>query len=333
MQRLNADITTERRIEEYLRPLGITQPVRQFITLVSNVYHHFESQLYDDSQLGVYEASHYWHAILNEIAPELPPSVHALDLGAGTGFASEQVLKVLGGRVTRLVCQDLSPDMLAQCRSRIDLLTAHASYVSGDLEALSQGSGRFDLVVTNAMLHHLIDVPAFLENVSRLVRPGGFYVAGHEPSRGFYADEKVSRWTKRYHVWKRLRRVTSTQPYLRRLGMITVPKSLEELTNDKLITMGAIGRPLPQGVIPKLVDIHVPPLSQGTPFWGEYGFDAEDLCRNYLEGFELYSLITYLHIKDVRSQMDFVWRAIDRRLAEKYPTSGANFLMAARRIQ
>jgi SAM-dependent methyltransferase len=324
-------LTTEGRVDAYLRSRGITASAQAFTELVSNIWHGFESQHFDRVHDEITETAGRWQACLSRIAPDLPPSLRVLDLGAGTGFASTQVLRAFGDRVTTLVCQDLSPDMLRQCQTRLRPLTGRARFVAGLPGCLRAGEERFDLVTTSAMLHHVVDLPAFLALIAEQVTPGGFYVAGHEPCREFYANAGLYRWTVRYRRWRRLRRALSPRAWAGRFGTPDESVSVERRTNEVLVRRGVIKAPLPPGVIAQLVDIHIPPASRDVPFWGEPGFDPRDLCGRLLPGFELAYVTTYPHVKDARARMGGLWRAIDERLARKYPTAGANFLMAARR--
>jgi ubiquinone/menaquinone biosynthesis C-methylase UbiE len=323
--------TTEVRIEAYLRSVGVSEPVRPFIKRVSNLYHKHEAAQYDAVHDEIRETEPAWADCLGAIAGALPESVTVLDLGSGTGFAAEQAVRALGPRIERLVCQDLSAEMLKVGRSRLSRLTDRASFVAGEAGALLGGSRGFDLVLTNAVLHHLLDLEEFLGMVGRLVRPGGFYVAGHEPSDAFFANPRLYRWTQLYRRWRQLRKLASPAFYFRRLGAGPAPRSVEELTNEDLVRAGVIREPFPDGVVRHLVDIHVPPGSESLRFWGEPGFNAPSLCRKYLPDFEVYHLATYPHIKEARARMGPLWRGIDRALARAHPGSGANFLMAARK--
>lgn len=322
--------TTEDQIERYLRSREIAMPARAFIRLVSNLYHQFEAGRYDVVHEEIFETQEHWADCLRAIEPDLPDFVRVLDVGAGTGYASRQVLSAFGPRVSWLVCQDLSPDMAAQCRVQVQRAARRACFVAGEVEAL-RGEGAFDLIVTNSVLHHLPDLSRFFAVIRQLIRPGGYYVAGHEPSNRFYANRALYRWTQRYRLWRRARRACSAEPYLRRLRRTPTPRTVEQLTNDALVRLGAIPEALPSGVIPQLVDIHVPRGPSALPFWGEHGFNAEMLQRDFLPDYELRYLTTYPHIKDARARMGGIWRAIDRRLAVRWPDAGANFLMAVRR--
>lgn len=213
-------LSTEARLDAYLRSQGIREPAQSCAAIVSNIWHAFESQQYDSVHTEITESAGRWYTCLSKISPALPGSLRVLDLGSGTGFASAQVLRVFGERISTLVCQDLSPDMLRKCVTRVRSLTTRAHFVAGPPHCLLGDRERFDLVITNSLLHHILDLRAFFQLVEQLVRPGGFYVAGHEPSQAFYATESLYRWTIRYRQWRRLRRALSPRALLRRLGAL-----------------------------------------------------------------------------------------------------------------
>jgi len=327
-------MTAEQRIAEFLAGEGIrTESTRDFVEHVSNIYHGFEASTYDDSHGEINLATPYWQQALEVIVPQLPQQISVLDIGCGTGFASHQVLQKLHQRVQMLVCQDLSPKMVGLCRDKLKNEIDHGYYVSGEIASLLGGRQQFDLVVTNALLHHILDIPSFLRVLRQFVSPGGFYVAGHEPGASFYTNEVLRQWMQRYRLWKRSRRLWSPSFYKRRLGIKPSSPNLEQMTNQVLIEQKRLTKPLPAGAISRLVDIHVPPFDPQAPFWGERGFDPVTLCADYLEGFSLKVVITYSHIKDAGVQGSPFWRQIDRRLAHRYPESGADLIFVAQRVQ
>jgi len=318
--------TPEARISAFLESQGIDVPTRTFVTMVSNLYHAFESNSYDDGHTEILEAALYWKQILREIAPQLPPRFRVLDVGVGTGFASQQVLETFGSRVEWLVCLDLSPDMLYISREKLG--TSGISYVCGSFDACH---GEFDLVVTNALLHHLIDPPSFLKALRSLVRVNGFYVSGHEPHAPYYKNPVLQTWMRRYRMFRQIRKLAQPNRLLKRLKPIP-SKSIEQLTNEALIKNGVIRKPLPPGAVSHLVDIHVPPASPNHLFWGEHGLDPKQISEEYLGNFEVRSLFTYSHIKDARVRMGWMWAKINDILAQRYPALGADFIMAAQRV-
>jgi SAM-dependent methyltransferase len=324
----------EERITAYLRGIGITAPVRDFVHQVSNAYHMLESSSYDSVHAEFTETEGVWRKCLDRLEPLLPESIRVLDLGAGTGFASAQVLRWLGGKVSSLTCQDLSPEMLETCERKLQSLAdgrgIELRFRAGLHESLVASRETYDLILTNSVLHHLLGLRTFFDSVRILLKPGGVYVAGHEPCAEFYGNASLYRWTKVYRQWRRIRRLFHSETYLRRIKLAPEMKGIEERTNDELVRSGAISSALPPGVVRQLVDIHVPPASEHTPFWGEPGFSPNGLRETYFPEAEVVFLETYHHIKDARVHMGAVWRRIDAFLARKYPHCGANFIVALR---
>ncbi len=326
--------TTESRIQAYLDSIEIKEPARSFSKTVSNIYHGFESEIFDQVHDEITETADHWSVVLRRISASLPASARVLDVGTGTGFAATQVLQSLGSQVGEMVCLDLSTDMLSKCRAKIQSRLRRSHFVAGDLKSLAGGAGTFDLVVTSAMLHHVIDVESLLGVIGTLVKPGGFYVAGHEPSYDFYANRALYRWTSVYRAWRRARGALSLTTWRRRVAANSRAHrgmTIEERTNEALVRMRLVRRPLPAGAITQLVDVHIPPASADVPFWGEPGFRPADLCQRMLGGFDPVFVLTYPHVKEARARMGWMWRRIDTMLAQRYPLAGANFLMAARK--
>ena len=97
-----------------------------------------------------------------------------LDLGCGTGVATRAIAKRYGfsGRVVGV---DLSP-MLVAAASRIAAEEGCADRVefkSGDSRKLDLEDGAFDAVIAHTLLSHVDDPRSVLQEMKRLVRPGG----------------------------------------------------------------------------------------------------------------------------------------------------------------
>jgi len=119
---------------------------------------------------------------LERIRQALPRRFRALDLGAGTGNITLQLLPHAG----QVVALDLSRQMLkrlaAKARllgptwaSRLELVAAPAH------EYLRGHSGRFDLITACSVLHHLPDYAEVLARCAELLLPGGVVYVVHEP--------------------------------------------------------------------------------------------------------------------------------------------------------
>jgi SAM-dependent methyltransferase len=86
----------------------------------------------------------------------------ALDLGCGTGYGTAE-LAAGGARVVGL-------DRVAPAdRARV----SPARFVQGDLERLPFASGRCAVVTSFQVIEHLADPRAYLEEIARVLAPGG----------------------------------------------------------------------------------------------------------------------------------------------------------------
>jgi SAM-dependent methyltransferase len=110
-----------------------------------------------------------------------------LEIGGGLGTDGRQFAK----HGTRYVDCDLSRSSLNLARRGFQVAGLDGRFLHGDAEHLPFASGSFDLVYSHGVLHHTPDTERSLEEVFRLLRPGGKaiimlyaresagYVAGH----------------------------------------------------------------------------------------------------------------------------------------------------------
>src|SRR5579862_5095187 len=127
-----------------------------------------------------------------------------LDLGTGTG----RMLELFGPEVERGLGLDLSLDMLALARERLDRAgLRHCSVRQGDIYDLALPRDSFDLVIIHQVLHFLDDSARAIKEAARVLRPGGrllvidfaphdleFLREQHAHRRLGFAPETVSQW-------------------------------------------------------------------------------------------------------------------------------------------
>jgi SAM-dependent methyltransferase len=98
-----------------------------------------------------------------EVAPR-----RVLEVGCGMGQLAQRLNEELDAEVVAL---DQSPRMVELTRERgVDARV-------GDVQALPFGAGEFDVVVAAWMLYHAADVERALDEIVRVLRPGGRLVA------------------------------------------------------------------------------------------------------------------------------------------------------------
>ena len=127
-----------------------------------------------------------------------------LDLGTGTG----RMLELLGPGLERGLGIDLSLDMLALARARLDRSgLRQCSVRQGDIYDLALPRDSFDVVIVHQVLHYLDDGARALREAARVLRPQGrllvidfapheheFLREEHAHRRLGFAEETVSQW-------------------------------------------------------------------------------------------------------------------------------------------
>jgi SAM-dependent methyltransferase len=93
-----------------------------------------------------------------------------LDVGSGAGQILGHLLRQTHPD-TRLVAFDLSPRMVRRARQR--LKSERPLYVAGDLMHLPFSDNSFDCATCGWVIEHLPDLKAGLNEIGRVLRPGG----------------------------------------------------------------------------------------------------------------------------------------------------------------
>src|ERR1700680_1428400 len=127
-----------------------------------------------------------------------------LDLGTGTG----RMLELFGPEIERGLGIDLSLDMLAMARARLDRAgLRHCSVRQGDIYDLALPRDSFDLVIIPPVLPFLDDSAREIQEAARVLRPAGrlmvvdfaphdleFLRDEHGHRRLGFAPETVTQW-------------------------------------------------------------------------------------------------------------------------------------------
>jgi len=110
-------------------------------------------------------------------AQRLGPDV--LEIGSGSGSVARQLLSV--NPELSWTAIDLDPHMTEAAATRLHEFP-NASARTADATALPFLDASFDSVVSCLMLHHIIDWERAVEEVARVLRPGGTFV-GYDLTR------------------------------------------------------------------------------------------------------------------------------------------------------
>src|ERR1700754_328031 len=145
-----------------------------------------------------------------------------LDLGTGTG----RMLELFGPDIERGLGMDLSPDMLALARARLDRAgLRHCSVRQGDIYDLALPKDSFDVVIIHQVLHFLDDGARAIHEAARVLRPGGrllvvdfaphdleFLRDEHAHRRLGFSSDTVAQWMKAADLDVVLQRSLAPEP-------------------------------------------------------------------------------------------------------------------------
>jgi ubiquinone/menaquinone biosynthesis C-methylase UbiE len=113
-------------------------------------------------------------ASLGRLVELVQPQAHwqALDIATGAGHTAA----AFAPHVAHVIASDVTDEMLAEARKLAQAKgSANMETASADAEALPFQDGRFDLVTCRIAPHHFPDIPMFVGEVWRVLKPGGTF--------------------------------------------------------------------------------------------------------------------------------------------------------------
>jgi len=134
--------------------------------------------------------AHTWDGERNDaMASRLERVVHTsgarqgervLDVGTGTGVLIPHILHAVGSEGA-VVAVDVSPEMLAQARAKG--FPENVSFLQADIEHTGLPDASFHRVICNAAFPHFSDKRHALNEMVRLLLPGGTLIVSHPIGR------------------------------------------------------------------------------------------------------------------------------------------------------
>ncbi len=120
-----------------------------------------------DSLMNSFDLERRLSIIFDELLPGDLTGMRTLDLGCGTGWFSQRAR----ARGARLVSADISLTLVHIARRR-----AQSDAVVADAGALPFAAASIDLIISSEMLEHLPQPECAIQELARVVSPGGVVV-------------------------------------------------------------------------------------------------------------------------------------------------------------
>jgi ubiquinone/menaquinone biosynthesis C-methylase UbiE len=324
----NADLGV-RWLEQYEPQL----PTDELIFELNKIYHAFEAQDYNVEHTEIYEQlPPVWQVMIrNAMQKTRQRKWRILDFGCGTGFEAEQLIRELPkGTIDKLTCYDSSPEMLERCRDRISPLFPDALFTC-DSRQLQADDEPYNMLATNALLHHLFDPMATINGLLSLLTFDAMWLAGHEPSSRFYENSECLNNLEKYSHEREWRKFMYIDNYLRKFRQILGLQSDPSRQTAKEAFQRGLFRQTPSALaVSRFVDIHV--AHSGEEVASGRGFDFKLMQQDLASHWDLMWVKTYSFMGPFyEGSLPRKWGRLCRVLASRFPEDGASFSSVWRR--
>jgi 2-polyprenyl-3-methyl-5-hydroxy-6-metoxy-1,4-benzoquinol methylase len=302
---------------------GGQSTLEEFHHAVNVTFHEFESEVYDREHASMWESLPRQFALLVDdwlaAGPAPPAAIRLLDIGCGTGLATDSVLRTrVGAAVESVHLLDTAPSMLRRASERACQWKVPVTRQEGLLDSVS-GEKRFDLIVTCSVLHHIPHLEPFLKTVRKLQADGGVFLHLQDPNGDSANDpelrQRVSQYSRRLlpdwayrftprRVLGRIRReLTGKQ------GQDCVSRTIRAL-----LERGIVKTPLTVRELFEITDIHVQ----------DGGGISMARMKSWLPGYDCLSQRSYAFMGKLPSELPPRWRKLEDGLIAARALNGSH---------
>jgi len=160
-----------------------------------------KGKLYNRLQLGT----------LRRMLAKAPEGAYVCDVPCGTGRVGEVILE----RTGKLVCGDISDDMLGVARKKLEKYDADVTYAKIDAEHMAYPDNTFD-VITSIKLMHLLPYDIQKKCLAEFARTTKKWVIAT------YSYKGSMKWAKDYLMGKKYDSINPSSSFPRRLRELEV---------------------------------------------------------------------------------------------------------------
>jgi SAM-dependent methyltransferase len=317
-------------LETLAAPFQPQRPMEELVVEMNRLFFDTNAHLFEGKHPEIFEQlPPIWKRLMAKVQSGSRAPWRILDFGSGVGFCGDMALDLLPhGDIERLTSVDFAPAILDLCRERLSRRFPRGEYLR-ELPAAPPPGG-YNLLLTNAVLHHLADVDRHLAEIERTLAPDAWWVLGHEPSARFYRNPECLRVLAAERKANRWNRFVRPSKYARRLSWLT-RGDMNKRAATRCVELGLFARKPSHVVIDRIVDCGVANSADEAAVGRGYCF--EELQRRLagrwaLEMVETYSFMGIHYEGDLTPY----WRGQAEQLRRKFPQDGANFCAVWRRV-
>lgn len=307
---------------------GTTLPPDQFQQQLNIIFHRHEAKVYDVIHKPMWDSLPRQFALLTDDLrkqkPLLPERITMLDVGCGTGLASDLLLRTeIGSRIKHIDLLDTSTEMTRCCALRAGLWGVGHSFFTGTMESLPANKS-YDLVVACSLLHHLPDLHTFFSHLSSLQVEGGLFMHFQDPNGDGLQNDSL-----RHLMDARAEQLQQSaplppQPHAPSAPLIAFIHKIKrtifgfrdynylEKTNKDMLDAGIIARPMSASDIWAVTDLHVA-TGQGISL---------DKLKGMLPDYRLLSRRTYSFFGKLESVLPLFFQKEESRLIDACSKEG-----------
>ena len=252
-------------VAEICRRHGIQCSASELQAAVNVAFHRFESEHYDDLHQNMWRSlPAQIHLLAEDCLDGAPESIRLLDIGCGTGLATDCLLRSsLAPRIESVDLLDTSTAMLASAQIRRRGWGKPGEAIEGLVESLV-GRKHYNLIVTCSVLHHVPDLASFLRAVAALqegVR-GALFLHLQDPNGDYIKDPVLEKRMSEFSSTSKLPEWLARLNPRRVLGRLfrelkgAQGRDYISMANEELIDRGFTTSPLSIAEMFAITDIH-----------------------------------------------------------------------------
>jgi len=301
---------------------GVSGSPEDFHAALNVAFHEYESEIYDQEHADMWRSLPEQFRLLandaNLLFPYNSGELHLLDIGCGTGLATDCLLKThLGERIESVDLLDTSPSMLRRALERSTSWRRRTNAHQGLLDSLSSDQ-KYDVIITCSVLHHLPDLAGFLNSVRGYQAPGGVFIHLQDPNSAVLNDPQLQQRIAQLHKWKVPDSIARFSPkrIAGRIYREVTGKQRDDYlarTNRLLLRSGIVKTPLTIAEIFAITDIHA---VKGR------GISIERM-KSWMPDYECVSQRSYGHFGVLWSDLPAKWKPIEEQMIRDHALNGS----------